>query len=435
MNTGQTNVSPEKHGNWWTIRVWDKATGSHPRKRICPISGPDALDKIGRQKKAAEILAAANSGEALPSAKADAIQPGSTLTVKMAGDSFLHQSMTRRRKPIRQNTARIYAHYLNRWIYPVVGETPLSGFKSMQAKQVIDAMHGARASTSVINDVITIMQQIIESVRDSDGQPVYNVKLNRDVMDAPEVKSRETKAFTADQIEQIIERADGQYKVLFALLGSLGTRIGEALAIEIDAKPETTTTISRDCRVLYVNTIILQDGTKQDAPKTVAGVREIDVHPDMAAMLQELIGNRTKGLLFCTDSGKPILYSNLRKNVVDPILYGYERKKMAREGKGWKCVGVEKHPGVLPEKAQEEAGYGFHSFRRFRATHLAVEGCPSIFTTYWLGHGKKTITEEYEKAKQETKKRRELCEKIGVGFKLGGKIEVVETKTTKRKAA
>jgi hypothetical protein len=46
------------------------------------------------------------------------------ITIKAAGDSWLHQSMTRRRKPIRQNTARIYGHYLARWIYPPVGEIP-----------------------------------------------------------------------------------------------------------------------------------------------------------------------------------------------------------------------------------------------------------------------------------------------------------------------
>jgi integrase len=426
MNAGQTNGSPQRHGDWWTIRVWKD--GERKREKICPISGPDALDKIGRQRRAAEILAAANSGEALSKPDPDA-KPGSSLTVRIAGSSFLHHSMTRRRKPIRQNTIKDYTHKLAKWVYPVVGEVLLSEFNSIQAKKVVDAMHEAGASTKVINGVITIMQQIIDSVKDGGGQPLFNIKLDRDVMDAPEVKSTETKAFTAEQIEQIVAKAEGQYRVLFALLASLGTRIGEALAIEIDANPETTTTLSADCRVLYVNTIILQDGTKQDAPKTVAGVREVDIHPDVAATLKELIGNRTKGFLFSTEKGNPILYANLRKNVFDWILYGYERKKMQREGTSWKCLGVEKHPGVLPEKAQSEGGYGLHSFRRFRATYLAVEGCAPIFTKYWLGHGKKTITEEYEKAKQETKKRRELCEKIGVGFKLGGKIEVVKTKT------
>jgi integrase len=186
----------------------------------------------------------------------------------------------------------------------------------------------------------------------------------------------------------------------------------------MSANPETTTTLSKDCRTLYVRTIVLQDGTKQDAPKTQAGIREIDIHPDIAFILKELIGLRTSGYLFCTKSGKPILYANLRKNVFDPILCGHERKKMKRVGKGWKQVGVEKFPGVLPEKAKEEGGYGFHSFRRFRETHLRLEGVPQPIIDFWIGHGKKTISDVYTKVKGETTKRRDWCEKAGLGFKL-----------------
>jgi len=199
----------------------------------------------------------------------------------------------------------------------------------------------------------------------------------------------------------------------------------------MSANPETTTTLSKDCRTLYVQTIILQDGTKQDAPKTQAGIREIDIHPDIAFILKNLIGLRTSGYLFCTKSGKPILYANLRKNVFDSILYGYERKKMKREGKGWKCVGVEKIPGVLPEKAAEEGGYGMHSFRRFRETYLRLEGVPQPIIDFWIGHGKKTISDLYTKVKGETAKRREWCDKAGLGFSL----EVKKSKVVKLKTA
>lgn len=197
-------------------------------------------------------------------------------------------------------------------------------------------------------------------------------------------------------------------------------------AIEIGANPETTTTLSKDCRVIYVNTIILQDGTKQDSPKTPAGRREVDVYPDIAKMLKDLIGDRTSGYLFCAKSGKPLQYGNIRKNVLDNIMFGRERKIMKREGKGWKCIGVEKIPGAVEKKG----GYGFHSFRRFRITYLrTVAGTPDAYVKFWSGHGKKTISDEYTIVKQETAKRRLLCEQAGLGFQLPGKIEVVKSKT------
>jgi integrase len=79
-------------------------------------------------------------------------------------------------------------------------------------------------------------------------------------------------------------------------------------------------------------------------------------------------------------------------------------------------MGVKKLPGVLGDKSQyqdKENGrtrYGAHSFRRFRATHLDLQGVPQTFVKSRMGHGKKSITEEYQKAKQETGKRREWRE-------------------------
>jgi hypothetical protein len=224
-NNGQ-NPAIFRHGNNWCFRY--RKEGKRKLAQVCPIDGPGALDKHGRERRKLEVM--------IELGLVAGVMPESTknaITVKVAGDSWLHHSINRRRKPIRHNTSRIYAHYLSRWVYPVVGALLLAEFKSKQAKQVIDTMHEAQASTSVINDVITIMQQIIDSVKDADGQPLYNVKLNRDVMDAPEVKSKEMKAFTAEEIEEIINRAQEQYKVLFALLASTGLRISEALAIEL----------------------------------------------------------------------------------------------------------------------------------------------------------------------------------------------------------
>jgi integrase len=352
------------------------------------------------------------SGAGLTRGMSDEKKQG--LTFKVAGAAWLNYSSTRRRNPIRENTRRIYGHCLTRWIYPVVGELPLAELKSIQAKKVVDRLVEHRASASVVTNVIMLMQQVIESVKDADGQPVHAWKLDRDVMDAPVAKAEETKAFTSEEITKIVAAASGQYRTLFSFLAATGARIGEALAVEIGADKETTTTISADCRVVYIRTQLLQDGEKQDCPKTAAGVREIDIHPDVAALLLAEIGIRKSGYLFCTESGKPLLQSNLRKNVFDPILVGRARKKMVRVGMKWKQVGTETIPGVIGEKR------GFHAFRRFRATHLAVSEAPEVFQKYWLGHGAKTITELYQKAKQESAKRKEWCEKAELGFALPG---------------
>src|SRR5208283_4465300 len=101
-------------------------------------------------------------------------------------------------------------------------------------------------------------------------------------------------------------------------------REGECTAIVIGGDKEKETTLSPDCRVLYVNSILLQSGEMQDSAKTPAGRREIDIHPGIAKLLVALIGDRTSGYLFCSKNWTPLSYGNIRKNVLDNILYDVE---------------------------------------------------------------------------------------------------------------
>lgn len=428
----QEGAWQQKSGSWY-FSFRDK-NGDLKQRRVGPSKGPTKLSLQERYDRKQALL-----NEEFPTAaeKTAQQQAGtkSLLNVKMTGDSWLRDSRTRSRGPISANTARIYGHYLTHWIYPVVGTLLLSELKSKSAKPIFDAMKAAGASSSVMNDVATILQQILWSVVDEEtDKPLYDWKLSLDRMDVPEVNEKECRAFIAEQIYSIRQRSSGQYRVLFGLLAATGIRIGEAFAIEIDGDPEKVTTLTKGCRVLHIRSIILQDGTRQLKPKTPAGIREVDIHPDVAKELLDLIGNRTSGFLFCTETGQPILYSNFVKNVFDPILYDREHPIMKREGRGWKKVGVKKRPGVLGDKSQYQdkengrTGYGAHSFRRFRATHLDLQGVPQTFLKYWLGHGKKSITEEYQKAKQETAKRREWVEKAGLGFDLAvAKVTAIKT--------
>lgn len=424
-NLGQTMVTPEKHGQHWTVRVWKG--GKHIREKVCPVSGPGALTKVERGKKVRQILDEANSKTPLPDLLPE--EGKDRITFKEAAERWLEKSQNRRKHPLRKNTIRLYRHYLQRWIYPVVADLPLARVKTYKAKEIIDRMHEEEISSSVMADTFHIITQVVGSIKDEHCEPFFSVKWNLEEIDIPDVKKKQKKAFTAEQVEKIVAVASGQYRVMFALLAATGLREGEGAGIEIDADPETTTTLSKDCRTIYVNSIILQDGTKQDSPKTPAGRREVDVPPEMAKMLQEYIDNRTSGFLFCAKSGKPLQYGNIRKNVLDKILFGTERQIMKREGKGWIKVAVEKIPGVVEKKG----GYGFHSFRRFRTTYLrTVAGTPDAYVKFWLGHGKKNITDEYTIVKQETEKRRELCEKAALGFHLPKAAEIVAVKSNKK---
>src|SRR5207245_6607333 len=95
----------------------------------------------------------------------------------------------------------------------------------------------------------------------------------------------------------------------------------------------------------------------QDRLKTVSGEREVDLHPDMAGMLREFIGDRNSGLLFVSRRGRPLHQSSVLRRKLHPIL--------AKLGQP-KC--------------------GVHAFRRFRNTYLRnFTATPPGVLQFWMG--------------------------------------------------
>jgi hypothetical protein len=123
----------------------------------------------------------------------------------------------------------------------------------------------------------------------------------------------------------------------------------------------------------------------------------VDLHPTVAAMLRDFIGDRKEGFIFRTRTGSPFLQSNILRSFLHPIL---------------KELGIQQQ--------------GFHSFQRFRVTHLESNCVPSALVKYWTGHAKssdgevvrQTVTVKYIKMEKDAKFRAEVAERIGFGFEL-----------------
>jgi len=113
-------------------------------------------------------------------------------------------------------------------------------------------------------------------------------------------------------------------------------------------------------------------------------------------MLTAFIGGRTSGFLFQNASGKPFAQSNVLRRNLHPIL---------------SALGVPKA--------------GFHSFRRFRATHLSKSRVPESLAKFWMGHAEVNQSEEYVKMFDEVAYRWEVADSIGFGFELDPEESIV----------
>jgi len=165
------------------------------------------------------------------------------------------------------------------------------------------------------------------------------------------------------------------------LLAGSGLRIGEALGLEVEEH------ISNDCRTLYVRQSVWDSKTQK--PKTASAVRDVDLCPALATTLNAFVAGRTTGFLFQNEVGKPLAQSNVLRRNLHPIL---------------NALGVPKA--------------GFHSFRRFRATHLSKPRVPESLVKFWMGHSETNQTEKYVKFFDEVTYRTEVADSIGLGFEV-----------------
>jgi integrase len=385
--TGQ-NGHIEKSGRWFVVRFWKDVSGQerrvHVRERICPISGPGLLSKSERKRKAREIIQA--SGADSPEYFNEVVKQETGVTFREQSEIWLHHLQNRKRKPIRQSYAATIQGALDKWILPAIGNLPLANVNNLSVKPLIEKMSAAGLSPRTVNKYAEHVKQVVESLKNPNGEPIHNRKWDAELMDLPIVERAEQRrpSLKAKTISELIKASTDQEQALYVLIAATGMRVSEALAIE----GRHFTNEGR--------TITVEQQIQKDAPqvvkylKTAAAKREVDLHPDIAEYLQRYAAGKS-GLLFHTANGTPHLYGNLEDRWLTPRL-----TKM----------------GV------DEKGMGWHAFKRFRKTWLRGQRCLEDINNFWMAHKPQTMSEVYSHLHEEVEMRLDEAARVGYGFVL-----------------
>lgn len=372
--------SIEKSGKWYVLRLWKDLPGKekriHASERICPISGPGSLTKAERRTKALEIVSSSGVNDAK-----QFIETTKGVTFGEQAELFIRQKTTSIRKPLKPATLCTWANCLEKWLIPNIGDLPLAKINNAVMKQLIAKMAAAELSPKTIINYTGLVKLVVASAKDEEGELLFPRKWDSEFIDLPIVANQHQPKFSSETMSSIVQTTTGQYQVLYALLAGTGLRIGEALGLEIGKH------ISTDGRILSVRQSVWEGSTQ--SPKTKAAVRDVDVCPALSAMIQALMAGRTNGFLFRNAKGNPLAQSNVLRRSLHPMLESLHVSKA-----------------------------GFHSFRRFRATHLSKSKVPDDLKKFWMGHAKTNQTEEYVQLFDEVKYRREVADTIGLGFDL-----------------
>jgi len=357
------------------VLYWRDIPGQTNQKRVVTTLG------VCRTRTIAERAAAEKLERLGINSAQTFIESTCNITFKQQGEIWLKSLANRKRNPLEQTTIDTRRYALDKWMYPFFSDRPLADVNNRAMKEFVE--HISNLSAATIRDYTNIVKGVVASAINEDGEQVFPRTWNEEYIDAPIIRHQRQPSTTPEGMAEILKAADGQFRVLYALLAGCGPlRAGEALGLEIGKH------ISEDCRTLYIRQKAKR-GVIQPYMKTQNGERDVDLCNSPAAMLNEFIGKRTSGLLFCTATGNQLLQANTLQDSLHPIL----------------------------KKLEHEKG-GFNIFRRFRITLLKKSDCPGALEHFWSGHAQTHVSERYTKLLEDRDYRLNWAEKIGLGFEL-----------------
>lgn len=302
---------------------------------------------------------------------------------KTQAAAFLTQIQNSKRNPAKPSTIAAYQSRLNSHILPVLGEKPLSTIENGTLKTFVAELSNQGLSPATIRTMVSLVKAVVSSAVDANGNEMYPRTWNAEFIDSPVVNPRTQKApvATPQAIQQALARAKGQEKALYALLAGSGLRIGEALALMVGPDDGVNSFWIPESGTVEIRTTVdVLTGKILSSPKTDAGIRQVDLAPNLNAFLCQLLLDEKlprQGQLF------PIPFSTLRDHAAKS---GIERR--------------------------------FHAYRRFRVTYLRKAGVPEGLIQFWAGHAGETTTDRYDKIRTDVEARKEWAAKIGLGFQL-----------------
>jgi integrase len=313
-------------------------------------------------------------------------------TVAEQSEKFLAGLNTQRRH-VSKATVKAYTGALRKWIVPVLGTMELGAVKNGTLKSFTDTLVAAELKPASVRQTLTVLKRLVGSELDEDGAKLWRPDWNSAFIDAPAVNQNEqnTPIVTAGELYRAITRnpGSGGYAVYYALAAGSGLRMGELLALRMGPDTGNGSFLDLDKSVIYVRTQ-MYDRVEQ-ATKSKAGAREVDLCAPLVRWLKEKLDGRTPGTyLFQTRKGTP-----------------------------W-------HDANMRDRFEADGVPGSHSLRRFRTTHLENMSVPRVLVDYWTGHEGGAITDRYTKLGQSIAARKSWCRRAGLGFQLPGLEETFD---------
>ena len=268
--------------------------GEGQRKRVQKFLGTFAqLTKPQAKTAMANVLAEVNNNPV--------IQPKTTDTFREFAERWLTDCENRKQKPVKASASHNWNCILKNHIYPLIGDLPLSEVGNKAMRSIVEKLSRKGLMPATIKNIMLVVKLVRASAISDDGDQLFPIKWNSRFIDAPQVDpAKQSKpTFTGEQVTSIVKAATGRMQMAAILFAATGLRAGEMLGLEVR---------HFDGESVKVEQAVWGGNNKVGRPKTANAYHTVDLHSDVASLLQQFSGKRTSGFIFQTSSRKPICY-------------------------------------------------------------------------------------------------------------------------------
>jgi integrase len=358
---GQISRDGDRWVARWREDILDPLTGKARRIRKWDViaSVKECPTKRLAQRKLDERLASINAEDYKPTP----LSTFASFAEKWKLAVMIHH------KPSSQRSER---SIVNTHLIPAFGEYQLS---EINLEMVQDFVTKAEKSAKTVKNIVGVMMTMWDTakaweyVRHNPFPRGNNGKL---LLKMPQVVKGTSYHFTVEECLQIIDKAQGRWKLFFRILAETGMRPGELAGL-----------LSENC---LPNSVRISQSVWQQGVQTVksnAGNRTFAISERLGAAIQEYIdgsrdvdlgvgihvhgGTGSGSLLFTTETGRPLSMDNFRNRVLNPILAEL---------------------GILAKIRARGIRGGNYAFRHMNATLMDTLNAPLKTRQKRLGHTK-----------------------------------------------
>lgn len=322
-----------------------------------------------RRCKAGEVISRAERRELDAQAAEEA---GKIQTVRQYAERVF---MPAKAVTMSENSRAGFQSALNTWIYPAIGGKRLPDVFPADLSALLLEIQAKGKSHATAVKVYTVLHTLFKMAYLADEIPRNPMdKVSRPTPRKDEIRAAEAQALTVDELRAVLEALEAEplkWRALVHLLIDTGMRRGEACGLQwadVDLESQVVTIRRNLC---YTP----QKGVYADTPKS-GKVREVDIGPETAALLEALRGQSSGEYVFTQGNGEPM-------HPQSPTRY---LKKLSA-----KCGVPDLHP---------------HKLRHTFASIAITAGADVASVSEALGHSDKAVTlRMYTHADAESRRR------------------------------